>query len=88
MEETLPDYYLLPVFPSGNIEPYNVPAIKLKSFTHPAFRHRRAAPLKPVSAIFYQIFIFSPNDKTSKTMKSVFYFIEKALFILKTFKFL
>ena len=31
--------------------------------------------LKLVSAIFYQIFIFSPNDNLSKTMKNVFYFI-------------
>ena len=31
--------------------------------------------LKLVSAIFYQIFIFSPNDNPSKTMKNVFYFI-------------
>ena len=31
--------------------------------------------LKLVSAIFYQIFIFSPNDSPSKTMKNVFYFI-------------
>ena len=31
--------------------------------------------LKPVSAIFYQIFIFSSNDRPSKTMKNVFYFI-------------
>ena len=31
--------------------------------------------LKLVSAIFYQFFIFSPNDSTSKTMKNVFYFI-------------
>ena len=30
---------------------------------------------KLVSAIFYQIFIFSPNDSPSKTMKSAFYFI-------------
>ena len=27
---------------------------------------------KLVSAIFYQIFIFSPNDSPSKTMKNVF----------------
>ena len=33
------------------------------------------ACLKLVSAIFYQIFIFSPNDSPSKTMKNVFYFI-------------
>ena len=31
--------------------------------------------LKLVSAIFYQIFIFSPNDSPSKTMKNVFCFI-------------
>ena len=30
--------------------------------------------LKLVSAIFYQTFIFSPNDSPSKTMKNVFYF--------------
>ena len=36
-----------------------------------------------MSAIFYQIFIFSPNDSPLKTMKNVFYFIEKALFVLK-----
>ena len=33
------------------------------------------AYLKLVSAIFYQIFIFSPNDSPSKTVKNVFYFI-------------
>ena len=31
--------------------------------------------LKLVSTIFYQIFIFSPNDNLSKIMKNVFYFI-------------
>ena len=31
--------------------------------------------LKLVSAIFYQIFIFSPNDSPLKVMKNVFYFI-------------
>ena len=31
--------------------------------------------LKLVSAIFYQIFIFSPNDSPLKTMKNVFFFI-------------
>ena len=44
--------------------------------------------LKLVSAIFYQFFIFSPNDSPSKTMKNVLYFILKALFILEIFKFL
>ena len=42
---------------------------------------------------FYQNFIskyyFFPNDeKWSKTMKNAFYFIKKALFILKIFKYL
>ena len=31
--------------------------------------------LKLVSAIFYQIFIFSRNDSPSKSMKNIFYFI-------------
>ena len=34
-----------------------------------------AVYLKLASAIFYQIFIFSPNDSPLKTMKNVFYFI-------------
>ena len=34
------------------------------------------------------IFIFSPNDSPSKTMKNVFYFIKETLFVLKIFKFL
>ena len=45
-------------------------------------------PLKLVSAIFYQVFIFSPNDSPLKTMKNVFYFISKALFVLEIFRFL
>ena len=36
---------------------------------------------------FYQIFIFSPNDSPWKTMKNAFYFIKKALFVLKIIKF-
>ena len=35
----------------------------------------KANSLKLVSAIFYQIFIFLSNDRSSKTMKNVFYFI-------------
>ena len=31
---------------------------------------------------------FSPNDTPSKAMKNVFYFIQKALFTLKIFRFL
>ena len=42
--------------------------------------------LKFVSAIFYQMFIFSSSDRPSKTMKNVFHFILKALFVLEIFK--
>ena len=37
---------------------------------------------------FHQIVIFSPNDSPSKTMKNAFYFMQKALLVLKIFKFL
>ena len=43
--------------------------------------------LKLASNNFYQIFIFSPIDSLSKTMKNVSYFIKKTLFVLKIFKF-
>ena len=36
--------------------------------------------LKLVSAVFYQIFIFSPNDSLSKTIKNVFLFNLKSSF--------
>ena len=39
------------------------------------FRYNACLALKLVSAIFYQIYIFSPNDSSSKTMKSLFHFI-------------
>ena len=42
--------------------------------------------LKLVSAIFSQNFVFPPNDSPSKTMKSIFDFIKKALFVLEIFK--
>ena len=40
--------------------------------------------LKLLSAIFYRIFVFPPNDSPSKNMKSVFYFIKKAFFVLES----
>ena len=43
--------------------------------------------LKLVSAIFYQVFVFSSSERP-KTMKNAFYFILKALLILEIFKFL
>ena len=36
----------------------------------------------------YQFFTFSPNDIPLKTIKNAFYFIKKALFVLKILKFL
>ena len=44
--------------------------------------------LKAYVHYFHQIFIFSPNDSPSKTVKNAFYVIWKGLFILKIFKFL
>ena len=31
---------------------------------------------------FYQIFIFSPNDSSLKTVKNAFYFIQKAIYYI------
>ena len=42
--------------------------------------------LKSCVRYFLSKFYFSPNDSPSKTMKNVFYFIEKALFIVEIFK--
>ena len=39
------------------------------------------------TCVCYSLF-FSPNDIPAKTMKNAFYFIRKAVFILKIFKFL
>ena len=43
---------------------------------------------KLVSAIFYHFLFFSSSHRPSKTMKNIFYFILKALFVLEIFKFL
>ena len=40
-----------------------------------SLRQNNKQALKLVSAIFYQIFILSPNDSPLKTMKNVFHFI-------------
>ena len=50
--------------------------------------HKYLRLLSLVSAIFYQIFIFSLKDSHSKTITNVFYFIKKAPFVLEIFKFL
>ena len=44
-------------------------AVCNKQFTH------KDSLLKACVCYFFQIFIFSPNDSPSKTMKNVFYFI-------------
>ena len=53
-------------------------------------KEKLSFPLKPVSAIFYQIFFSPPNDWPWETMKKVFYFIENKnfLFVLEIFNFL
>ena len=43
--------------------------------------------IKACVRYFLSNFYFSPNDSPSKTMKNVFYFIQKALFVLEIFKF-
>ena len=51
-------------------------------------RHKEKITLNLVSVIFIKFLFFSPNDSPSKSMKNAFYFIEKALFVLKIFNFL
>ena len=47
------------------------------------YGRQRVWYLKLMSAIFYQIFIFSANNSPLKTMRNVFYFSSKALEIFK-----
>ena len=58
------------------------------NFASLEIKHTNGQSLKLVSAIFYEIFVFSPNNSPSKTMKSVSYFIKKAFFVLEIFKML
>ena len=44
--------------------------------------------LKACVRYFLSNFCFSPNDSPSKTIKDVFYCIQKTLFVLEIFKFL
>ena len=44
--------------------------------------------IKTYVRYFLSNFYFSLNDSSSKTVKNVFYFIQKALFVLEIFKFL
>ena len=43
--------------------------------------------IKACVCYFLRNFYSSPNDSPSKTMKDVFYLIEKALFLLEIFKY-
>ena len=67
------------------------PSCDIMNFSKRAFKMNQkhfSSFLKLLSAIFYQIFIFSLNDSPSKTKKNVFYSIQRALFLLKILKFL
>ena len=44
--------------------------------------------LKACVHYFLSNFYFSPNDSPLKAMKSAFYFIQKALFVLEVFAYL
>ena len=54
------------------------------------YKHRTANEnfFKAYVHYFLSNFYFSPNDSPSKSVKNVFYFIEKALFVLEIFNFL
>ena len=52
-----------------------IKTIKAYNPYHDFTSNRECYMLKLLSTIFYQIFIFSPNDSSSKTMKNIFYFI-------------
>ena len=47
----------------------------------------RSMKLKACFHYFLLNFYFSPNDSPLKIMKNIFYFIQKALFLLEIFKF-
>ena len=49
--------------------------VETKQLTMMKLQSKQSEYLKLVSAIFYQVFIFSPNDSPLKTVKNVFYFI-------------
>ena len=65
--------------------------LKFSKFTEIWYRHPLLYPFfefKACVRYFLTNFYLSPNDSPSKTMKDVFYFIWKALFVLGTFDFL
>ena len=62
--------------------------VKDEKFGYLDLVYQFTVPLKLVSAIFYQIFIFHQMIALQKIWKMFFYFICKALFVLEIFKFL
>ena len=61
---------------------------KLNKLVNADLNLKHLVLIKACVRYFYQIFIFSPNDNPSKSIKDAFYFIKKALFVLKIIKFL
>ena len=58
---------------SSNVKKFNSVSPMLSNFL--TFSYTKEELLKLVSAIFYQIFVFSSNDRPSTTIKNVFCFI-------------
>ena len=63
--------------PTPKIEEIVIPFVSThySNFDSKSISITANSQLKLVSAIFYQIFIFSPNDSPLKTVKNIFYFI-------------
>ena len=61
--------------PSSGVERTNLSTNFLVTLSLLPRKKLLCETLKLVPAIFYQIFIFSSNDRPSKTIKNVFYFI-------------
>ena len=68
-------------------KPSNTNQLTTSTFKLAKLQSHSFLNLKLVSAIFYQLFTFSPNDTLSKTIKNVFNFIEKVPFVLEILKF-
>ena len=49
--------------------------VKIATEMKKCYRLKGMSNLKLVSTIFYETFIFSPNDRSLKTLKHVFYCI-------------
>ena len=63
-------------------------SFKPSNFTSDWKKRKLFKEIKAYVHYFVSNLYFSPNDSPSKTMKNIFYFILKALFILEIFRFL